>query len=175
MTGVFNGEELIGIEPKDTTDSIYGVAIDIGTTTVAAALIDLKSGAELALSSKINAQKKFGLDVLTRITYGLENPVEAKEKLQQAIVNSINQMIEDMCKQSKIDRKNVYEISIAANCTMMHFLLGVNAGSIGKSPYAPVFTKVQMKHKRQSLYSAELYECFHKPCQLLDLLISLRK
>jgi uncharacterized 2Fe-2S/4Fe-4S cluster protein (DUF4445 family) len=89
----------------------------------------------------INAQKIFGLDVLTRITYQLENPDDSKEKLQHAIVNSINEMIEDMCKESRIDRKNIYEISVAANCTMMHFLLGIDATSIGKSPYAPVFVK----------------------------------
>ena len=141
VTGVFNGEELIGIEDKDTTDVLYGVAIDIGTTTVVTALIDMKTGEELAKASMINAQKNFGLDVLTRITYQLENPDDSREKLQNAIVNSINEMIEDMCKKSKIDKNNIYEISVAANCTMMHFLLGIDATSIGKSPYAPVFVK----------------------------------
>lgn len=141
VTGVFNGKELIGIESGDTTDLLYGVAVDIGTTTVVTALIDMKTGKELATASMINAQKKFGLDVLTRITYEVEHPEDSKEKLQYAIVNSINEMIEDICNKSKVDRRNIYEISIAANCTMMHFLLGIDATSIGKSPYAPVFVK----------------------------------
>jgi uncharacterized 2Fe-2S/4Fe-4S cluster protein (DUF4445 family) len=81
VTGVFYGEDLIGIEPGDTTDTIYGVAVDIGTTTVVTALIDIKTGNELATASMINAQKKFGLDVLTRITYEMENPKDSKEKL----------------------------------------------------------------------------------------------
>lgn len=141
VTGVFNEKELIGIESGDTTDLLYGIAIDIGTTTVVTALIDMKTGDELATASMINAQKRFGLDVLTRITYQLEYPKDSKEELQSAIVNSINDMIEDMCNKAKIDPTNIYEISIAANCTMMHFLLGFDATSIGKSPYAPVFVK----------------------------------
>ncbi|WP_099187448.1 ASKHA domain-containing protein [Tepidibacter mesophilus] len=141
VTGVFSGEKLIGIESGDTTELLYGVAIDIGTTTVVTSLIDMKTGNELATDSMINAQKKFGLDVLTRITYGLENPEDSKEKLQRAIVNSINEMIENICNKSKIDKKNIYEITIAANCTMMHFLLGIDTKFIGKSPYVPVFVK----------------------------------
>ncbi|TCO79857.1 ASKHA domain-containing protein [Marinisporobacter balticus] len=141
VTGVFNGEDLIGIEAGDTKKNIYGVAIDIGTTTVVTALIDMNTGNELGTASMINPQKKFGMDVLTRISYVLEHPKDAKEELKHAIVNAINEMIEDMCNQSKIDRKNIYEIAIAANCTMMHFLLGVDATDIGKSPYAPVFVK----------------------------------
>ncbi len=141
VTGVFNNKELIGIESGDTRDILYGVAIDIGTTTVVTSLIDMNTGAELATASMINAQKKFGLDVLTRITYAVEHPENAKENLQRAIVDSINDMIEEMCSKVKIERKNIYEISIAANCTMMHFLLGMDARPIGKSPYAPVFVK----------------------------------
>ncbi|MBI6874452.1 ASKHA domain-containing protein [Clostridium aciditolerans] len=143
VTGVFNGRELIGIEPGDTTDLLYGVAVDIGTTTVVTALIDMKTGKELATASMINAQKNFGLDVLTRITYEIEHPEDSKEKLQYAIVNSINEMIEDICNKSKVDRRNIYEISIAANCTMMHFLLGIDATSIGMSPYSPIFVKAK--------------------------------
>ncbi|MBV7275562.1 DUF4445 domain-containing protein [Clostridium sp. PL3] len=141
VTGVFNGKKLIGIEPCDTTNILYGVAVDIGTTTVVTALIDMKTGKELATASMINAQKNFGLDVLTRITYELEHPECAKENLQNAIVNSINEMIGDICNKAKVDRRNIYEISVAANCTMMHFLLGIDATSIGMSPYAPIFIK----------------------------------
>ena len=64
------------LEEGDTTDSMYGIAIDIGTTTVVTALIDMLTGKELADSSMINAQKHFGLDVLTRITYEMEHPKE---------------------------------------------------------------------------------------------------
>ncbi|AKL95697.1 ferredoxin domain-containing protein [Clostridium aceticum] len=141
VTGVFHHDDLIGIESGDTTHSLYGIAIDIGTTTLVAALIDIKTGEEVATASMINPQKQFGLDVLTRITYELENPKDAKTKLQHAIVKGINEMIEDLCNQSEINKSNIYEIAVAANCTMMHFLLGIDATSIGRSPYAPVFVK----------------------------------
>ncbi|MEN1762238.1 ASKHA domain-containing protein [Anoxynatronum sibiricum] len=144
ITGVFHGEDLIGLEAGDTTDFIYGVAIDIGTTTLVTALIDMKTGAEIATASMINPQKKFGLDVLTRITYEIDNPENSKEQLQHEIVKAINEMIGEMCHQCNIDRKNIYEVSIAANCTMMHFLLGVDATSIGTAPYSPVFVRAKM-------------------------------
>lgn len=140
MTVVLNKNEIIGIEKGDTTDSIYGVAVDIGTTTVVCALIDMTTGEEIANSSAINAQKHFGLDVLTRITYELENKDNGIKKLQNAIVDSINSMIDDICRQVNIEKENIYEISVGANCTMMHTLLGIDATSIGKSPYSPIFT-----------------------------------
>ncbi len=143
VTGVFNDSELIALEAGDTTEFLSGVAIDIGTTTVVAALIDMNNGEELATASRINPQKKFGLDVLTRITYELEHPEGSKEELQKTIVEAINEMVEELCSEGKVKKENIYEISIAANCTMMHFLLGVDATSIGKSPYAPVFTKAK--------------------------------
>ncbi len=143
VTGVFNDSELIALETGDTTEFLYGVAIDIGTTTVVAALIDMNNGEELATASRINPQKKFGLDVLTRITYELEHPEGSKEELQKTIVEAINEMVEELCSEGKVKKENIYEISIAANCTMMHFLLGVDGTSIGKSPYAPVFTKAK--------------------------------
>lgn len=142
-TGVFSNDKLIAIEQTDTTNSIYGIAIDIGTTTVAAELVDMITGKELGSSSAINPQKKFGLDVLTRITYSLENPDIAIENLQSEIVNGINEMIDELCQKTKIEKQHIYEITIAANCTMLHFLLGVNSESIGKSPYAPAFVKAK--------------------------------
>lgn len=142
-TVVLHGNDVIQIEQGDTTDVLYGVAIDIGTTTVVCTLIDMLTGKELAHASMINAQKHFGLDVLTRITYELEHPEDGVEKLQKAIVDSINDMIADICKQAGIQKENIYEITVGANCTMMHMLLGVDATPIGKAPYAPMFVRAK--------------------------------
>jgi uncharacterized 2Fe-2S/4Fe-4S cluster protein (DUF4445 family) len=128
---------------KDSFEEGYGICIDIGTTTVVTALIDLCTGEELADASMINAQKHYGLDVLTRITYEYENPENGAEKLQKAIVNSINGMIEEVCREAEVDKSKILEIDVAANCTMLHMLLGVDARSIGKSPYKPQFLKAQ--------------------------------
>lgn len=143
VTVVLHEGEVIQIEEGDTTDSLYGVAIDIGTTTVVCALIDMITGKELANASMINAQKHFGLDVLTRITYELEHPEDGVEKLRSAIVESINDMICDICNQAGVSKEQIYEIAVGANCTMMHMLLGVDATPIGKAPYAPMFVKAR--------------------------------
>ena len=140
-TAVIHGNEVIQIEAGDTSNVLYGVAIDIGTTTVVCTLVDMLTGKELAHASMINAQKHFGLDVLTRITYELEHPEDGALKLQKALVDSINDMMGDLCKQAGIRQEDVYEIAVGANCTMMHTLLGVDATSIGKAPYAPVFVR----------------------------------
>ena len=144
---IWSEKSLMALEPGDQTDYLYGVAIDIGTTTVVTSLIDMMTGKELGTASRINAQKEFGLDVLTRISYETEHPEDGKEHLQKAIIDSINEMLDEVCRKpevpgkGRIEKHDIYEITVAANCTMMHMLLGVSAGSIGRAPYAPAFVK----------------------------------
>ncbi len=142
-TAVLRGKEILGLEAGDTSVALYGVAIDIGTTTVVCTLVNLLTGEELANASEINAQKHFGLDVLTRITYELEHPEDGADKLRKAIVGSINRMIGSVCRECGIPQEQIYEIAVGANCTMMHMLLGVDATSIGKAPFAPVFVRAK--------------------------------
>ncbi len=142
-TAVIHGDSVIALEPGDTTDALYGVAIDIGTTTVVCSLIDMLTGEELGHASEINAQKFFGLDVLTRITYEIENPDDGREKLRKAIVGSINKMVKSVCDRNGLTQDRIYEFSVGANCTMMHMLMGVDARPIGKAPFAPVFARAR--------------------------------
>ena len=142
-TAVMHDGRVIALEPGDTTDSLYGVAIDIGTTTVVCSLIDMNTGEELGHASEINAQKFFGLDVLTRITYEIEHPEDGRDKLQKAIVGSINKMVASVCQKHGISQDQIYEFSVGANCTMMHMLMGVDARPIGKAPFAPVFARAK--------------------------------
>ena len=142
-TAVLHGGRVIALEPGDTSGSLYGAAIDIGTTTVVCSLINLRTGEELGHASEINAQKFFGLDVLTRITYEIEHPDDGRDKLQKAIVGSINKMISSICDRHGISQEQIYEIAVGANCTMMHMLMGVDARPIGKAPFAPVFARAK--------------------------------
>ena len=73
--------------------------------------------------------------------YELENKEEGILNLQKAIVSDINKMIENMCKETNINKENIYEITVSGNCTMLHMFLGMDARSIGKSPFAPKFVK----------------------------------
>ena len=142
-TAVLHGSQVIRLEPGDTTGSLYGIAIDIGTTTVVCELVDLATGERMANASQINAQKVFGLDVLTRITYELEHPDDGVANLQKVMVKSINGMIGEVCAETGVARTSIYELTVGANCTMMHMLLGVDAGCIGKAPFAPAFARAK--------------------------------
>ena len=142
FTGVYLGSSIIAIEPGNTLKETYGIAIDIGTTTVVAALVDLNSGEEIVSVSEINPQTEYGLDVLSRIAFVQSNP-SGLELLHKGIIYSINSLIMQLCHKNKIIAASIYEITIAANTTMMHLLLGINTNSIGKAPYTPVFKKAQ--------------------------------
>lgn len=134
---------------KDEEKEGLGICIDIGTTTVVTTLVDMCTGEELAHASMINAQKHYGLDVLTRITYEYEHPETGIEELQTAIVSSIQAMIEEVCNESGKLKEEIKEIDVAANCTMMHMLLGVDAKPIGKSPYKPVFLEAKELYAKE--------------------------
>lgn len=138
FTAICLNEKLIGLECRDTKDSLYSVAVDIGTTTVVCSLIDINSQVELRCESEINPQKEYGLDVLSRINFirSKENGLEILHKL---IIDCINKLIKKLCETENIKTSNIYELAIAANSTMMHILLNVNPESIGKSPYATSF------------------------------------
>ena len=138
MEGIFHHDQLVDIRTSNEEGN-YGLAVDIGTTTVVAALVNLGTGEELATASMINPQKQYGLDVLTRITYAMENPNDAQDKLQYAIVDGINKLIDELCSKSSISKSKLYEVVIAGNTTMLHLLMGVDSSVIGKSPYAPIF------------------------------------
>ncbi len=139
VTLVFSGDRLIGIEPGDTAGRSYGIAVDIGTTTVVVSLIDLNSGAELSSASMINPQKSFGLDVLTRIQYVRDHP-DGLSTLSRLIREGIDTLIGDVCRQADVKRAEAYEVAVAANATMMHLLLSVDPTSLGASPYVSGFT-----------------------------------
>lgn len=118
----------------------YGIAVDIGTTTVVMELVDLSTGKICQHASRINGQKQYGLDVLTRISYEYEHPETGAEELQKAIVDCLNEMLEEVYKKAGIAPEDIKEIDVAANCTMLHMLLGADARPIGRSPYQPEFT-----------------------------------
>lgn len=141
FTAVYHMDQLIGIEPGDTSLSCYGAAVDIGTTTVVVSVFDLKTGEEIGSEADINPQKSYGQDVLTRISYIQETGEQGIQNLQNAIVDSLNGMIHTVCIRKRIDPSRIYEMSVAANCTMMHMLLGVEPLSIGKAPFAPIFVE----------------------------------
>lgn len=117
-----------------------GLAVDIGTTTVVASLVDAGSGETLASASGANAQGRFGADVLTRISYEAEHPGTGAAELQGAIVGQLNDLAGRACAAAGVSPSQVMEVDVAANATMAHMLLGADARGIGSAPHRPAFT-----------------------------------
>ncbi len=135
------GTKLLGVEAGDTSKELYGVAVDIGTTTIATYLIDLSNGQRLCVHSGLNTQKVFGADVISRIKHSNENQAGLKE-MHDLIINQINTSIEAMCKEVNIARTSIYAIILVGNTTMMHFLLKVSAKNIAVAPFIPAITSM---------------------------------
>ena len=122
--------------PEDT--SIVGCAIDIGTTTVTMVLVDLTSGKLLAKGSSGNGQIRYGADVINRIIQ--QGRPGGKKKLQDAIVKeTLTPIIANLCRSAGINARSILRLCVAANTTMNHLLVGVDAESVRMEPYIPSF------------------------------------
>ena len=128
------------IFPASEEVVVAGVAIDIGTTTVSAILINMLDGSILAKGSAGNGQIRYGADVINRIIES-DKP-GGKERLQKAVIDeTINPLIQSMCRQAKITKQNIYRMCVAGNSTMNHLLMGINANPLRMEPYIPAFFK----------------------------------
>ena len=134
VTAVISDEELIGIEPGDTTAANYAVAIDLGTTTVVATLLDLTTGTPAAVKSMLNMQQPFGADVISRISATMMDP-KALGLMQTAALETLNTLISEVCAEAQVAPEQIYETAIAGNATMVHLLLGVDPEPIGVAPF----------------------------------------
>jgi uncharacterized 2Fe-2S/4Fe-4S cluster protein (DUF4445 family) len=113
--------------------SIFGVAVDIGTTTVVAKLLDMADGHLLATQADLNPQTRFGDDCISRINYA---QTEAKlAELHKTIIDCINKLIAELCKQASIDAKQIYEMCVVGNTTMNHIFLKLPVAQLGQAPY----------------------------------------
>lgn len=137
VTVVKSGRKVLAVEPGDTRQSLYGVAFDIGTTTVVAYLRDLNTGHLVEVASTINPQTAYGADVITRINHTLASP-QGRLELRKAVVHCLNQLITEVCDLAGLSPIQIYEATLAGNTTMLHLLLGLPVESIAKAPYIPV-------------------------------------
>src|SRR6059036_2314272 len=121
----------------DTASMKFGLAVDIGTTSVVSVLIELESGEQLASVSSLNPQAVFGGDLMSRIAFAQFNPDNLK-KLHTRIVGLLNQHIAEICRQSGVLAKWIYKVVVVGNTCMHHLLLGIDPSHVGLAPYAPV-------------------------------------
>ncbi|HEY0090200.1 MAG TPA: ASKHA domain-containing protein, partial [Candidatus Lokiarchaeia archaeon] len=132
-----NGNEIINCEAGKTTDENFGIAIDIGTTTLVGYLINLNDGKTYSVASRLNPQTQFGEDIITRITYIKNNP-DGLKKLNSILIEALNEIVVENCNKVNIKPSQIYEATIVGNSVMHHIFLGLNPISIGLSPYIPI-------------------------------------
>jgi len=131
------GERVLAVERGDTAGMKFGLAVDIGTTSVVSTLIELESGEQLGSVSSLNPQAVFGGDLMSRIAFAQFHPGNLR-KLHTRIVGLLNQHIEEICRQSGVLAKWIYKVVVVGNTCMHHLLLGIDPSYVGLAPYAPV-------------------------------------
>ena len=136
-TLVLDGDRLIDVEPGDTTGRKYGLAVDIGTTTVVCTVVDLNTGSDMGVASALNTQAVHGADVISRINYSVENE-DGLQELHDRVVQIINDLAQSACAEAGVNLDNVYEVSIVGNTTMTHLFLKIPVRNLALLPYVAV-------------------------------------
>jgi len=129
------GYRLIDLQENDTSARVYGVAVDLGSTTVVVYLWDLVSSNVVGVASNYNKQISCGEDILARVNYARKNGLS---RLQALATESINSAITSACNTAGIDRDDIYEVVVAGNTVMTHMLLGIDPAYMIAEPYVPV-------------------------------------
>jgi uncharacterized 2Fe-2S/4Fe-4S cluster protein (DUF4445 family) len=129
-----------GLDIGRRRDGIFGLAIDVGTTTIVYELVDLRTGSTVAVGAFENPQRFAGSDVMTRISYDAEHPHE----LRQALRRALNHDLRRMYAESGVARQSVYEVMVVGNSTMRDLFFGLDVGPLGRSPYRSI-SEVEMR------------------------------
>jgi uncharacterized 2Fe-2S/4Fe-4S cluster protein (DUF4445 family) len=134
VTAVIVDDVLIDVQPGDTSGRIFGIAFDLGTTTVVATLLDLATGTPAAVASALNAQQPFGADVITRISATMLDPATLG-RLTGLAHQTMAELAAEVCDEAGVDPAEVYEIALAGNATMTHIALGIDPEPLGVAPF----------------------------------------
>ncbi|MGE3286481.1 MAG: ASKHA domain-containing protein [Pseudonocardia sp.] len=134
VTAIVVDDRLIDVEPGDTSARRFGIAYDLGTTTVVATLLDLATGTPVAVASVLNPQQPFGADVITRISATMLDE-GALERLSALAHGCLDDLAAEVCAEGDVDRGEVYEIALAGNATMVHLALGIAPEPLGVAPF----------------------------------------
>lgn len=133
---VWNKKKIMSIEPGNTTQRIYGIAIDIGTSKIIGYLVNLLDGKVVATHFVENPQIAYGEDVISRISHVMENP-QALEEIHSLAIKAVNEIIFKCCEKVGIKQTDIYEAVVVGNTAMHHFFLGINPKYLALSPYVP--------------------------------------
>jgi len=129
------GYRIQRIEPRDTTSQNYGIAVDVGTTTIVVQLVDIDSGKVIDVEGSLNRQARYGEDVISRMIFAAKK--DGLPVMTEAVVENINELVEKICERQDIAGDQINAAVAAGNTTMSHFLLGLNPSAIRLDPYVP--------------------------------------
>ena len=138
VTAVLANKELVAVEAGDTRDRLFGLAVDIGTTTIVTYLIDLNKGSVVGNAAVTNPQSVFGADVISRITHAATGP-KGLNQLQDKVISGLNSLITELCEEYKVSRDEIYEATVVGNTTMSHLFLGIEVDDIDRVLLARAF------------------------------------
>ncbi len=128
-------DEIVEIWPGYFDGTIFGIALDLGSTTIAAHLCNLKTGEVINSSGAMNPQIKYGEDLMSRVSYAMMNKMGAKE-MSNSIRTGISSLINSLCADPKVKKQHVLEMVIVGNPIMHHLLLGIDPTELGQAPFA---------------------------------------
>ena len=131
---IYDESEIIGVWPG-YKDRVFGLAVDVGSTTVAAHLCDLSSGEVVASSGVMNPQIRFGEDLMSRVSYVMMNPGGEKE-MTAAVRAAINALARAVAEDAAVEVTDILEVTFVGNPIMHHLLLGMNPIELGGAPFA---------------------------------------
>jgi len=131
---LWQDREVIDIRPG-YAEGVYGLAVDIGSTTVAGYLCDLRTGELLATESMMNPQVSFGEDLMSRISYSMTHP-DGLDKMQTAILETLNRLAANAAREAGIRARDIFEAVLVGNTTMIHIFLGIDPIELGGAPFA---------------------------------------
>ncbi|HEX6788164.1 MAG TPA: ASKHA domain-containing protein [Gaiellaceae bacterium] len=134
VTAVLADDVLIGVEPGNTSGSRHAIAFDLGTTTVVATLLDLETGQPKAVRSVLNAQQPFGADVISRISATMMDE-GALGTLRERAHETLRQLTSEVCDEGGIDPREVYEVVVTGNVTMIQLALGIDPEPLSMAPF----------------------------------------
>ncbi len=134
VTAVISDDLLVDVEPGDTTERRFGIAFDLGTTTVVATLLDLGTGTPAAVRSILNKQQPFGADVISRISATMLDE-SALDRLRDLAHETLGGLASEVCEAAGVDPREVYEIAVAGNATMTQLALGIDPEPVGVAPF----------------------------------------
>lgn len=163
LTITVKDKEIVDIEQGDRKSENYGIAVDIGTTTLVVMLWNLHNARMEGVKAVTNPQAICGADVVSRISFA-EEAEGNLDRLRQVLIEGINEIIAEICDETSISENNIYSYAVVGNTTMSHIFLGADPSSLARAPFTPLFTReILLKSSELGLRGNPQAEVFLTP------------